>query len=171
MLKQKKSGDKLETQLLRTDDKYREQYQQRIANQLNDIDALDQLEDRYDRFVSSLTTSAQEILPKVYVKPKQKWMAKDILEKMDTRRKAKPNTDVYKQLDEEIKSECHTTKERILIEQCDLIALWNPHTRFTRRMLSFVRLLEEGTMQELSHALKTEMGTSLWNRKDFRMMA
>ena len=71
MLKQKKAGDKLETQLLRTDDKYREQYQQRIANQLNDIDAIDQLEDRYDRFVSILTTSAQEALPKVYVKPKQ----------------------------------------------------------------------------------------------------
>ena len=60
-----------------------------------------------------LPTSAQETLPKVYVKPKQKWMTKDILDKMDTRRKAKPNTDVYKQLDEEIKSECHAAKERI----------------------------------------------------------
>ena len=49
ILKQKKSGDKLETQLLRTDDQYREQYQQRMANQLNDIDVIDQLEDRYDR--------------------------------------------------------------------------------------------------------------------------
>ena len=38
MLKQKKAGDKLETQLL------------------------DQLEDRYDRFVSILTTSAQETM-------------------------------------------------------------------------------------------------------------
>ena len=121
MLKQKKAGDKLETQLLRTDDKYIEQYQQRIANQLNGIDAIDQLEDRYDRFVSILTTSAQETLPKVYVKPKQKWMTKDILDKMDTRRKAKPNTDVYKQLDEEIKSECHVAKERMLTEQCDLM--------------------------------------------------
>ena len=54
MLKQKKAGDKLETQLLRTDDKYREQYQQRITNQLNGMDAIDQLEDRYDRFVSIL---------------------------------------------------------------------------------------------------------------------
>ena len=60
MLKYYKSGDKLETQLLRTDDKYKEQYQQRIANQLNDIDAIDQLGDRYDRFVSILTTSAQK---------------------------------------------------------------------------------------------------------------
>ena len=45
MLKLKKSEDKLETQLLRTDDTCREQYQQRIANQLNDVDAIDQLED------------------------------------------------------------------------------------------------------------------------------
>ena len=73
------------------------------------------------RCVSSLTTSAQETLPNVNVKPKQKWMIKDILDKMDTRRKAKPNTDVYKQLDEEIKNECHAAKERMLTEQCDLI--------------------------------------------------
>ena len=63
MLKQKKAGDKLENQLLITDDKYREQFQEKIANQLNDIDAIDQLEDRYDRFVSILTTSTQETLP------------------------------------------------------------------------------------------------------------
>ena len=27
------------------------------------------------------------------------------------------------------------------------------------------QILEEGTMHELPHVLKTEMGTSLWNRK------
>ena len=111
----------METQLLRTDDKYREQYQQGIANQLNDIDAIVQLEDRYDRFVIILTTSAQESLPKVYVQPKQKWMTKDILDNMYTRRTAKPNTDVYKQLDKKIKSECHVAKDIILTEQYDLI--------------------------------------------------
>ena len=48
-------------------------------------------------------------------------MTKDILDKMGTRRKAKPNTEVYKQLDEEIKSECHAAKEIMLTEQCDSI--------------------------------------------------
>ena len=42
MFNQKKSGDKLET-----DDKYREQYQQIISNQLNDIDAFDRGSIRY----------------------------------------------------------------------------------------------------------------------------
>ena len=44
-------------------------------------------------------------------------MSKDILDKMDTRRKAKPNTDVYKQPDEEIKSKCHAAKQIMLTEQ------------------------------------------------------
>ena len=48
-------------------------------------------------------------------------MTKDILDKIDIRKKAKPNTDIFKQLDDEIKSECHTAKERMLTEQCDLI--------------------------------------------------
>ena len=39
-------------------------------------------------------------------------MTKDVLDKMDTRRKSKPNTDVYKQLDKEIKGEWHAAKER-----------------------------------------------------------
>ena len=116
MLKQKKAGDKLDTKLLRTDDKYREQYQQRIAIQLNGINAIDHLEDRYDRFVSILTTSAHETLTKVYVKPKQKWMTKDILDKMNTRRKAKSNTDLYKQLDEEIKNNVMQQRRECLLD-------------------------------------------------------
>ena len=86
-------------------------------------------------------------------------MTKDSLDKMDTRRKAKLNTDVYKQLDEEIKTECHAAMERMLTEQCDLIEQLETHISFTRRMLRFVSLQEEGTMHELPHALRTEMGT------------
>ena len=60
-------------------------------------------------------------------------MTKDILYKMDTRRKAKPNTDVYKQLDEEIiKNECHAAKERMLTEQCDLIVQSESAHKFHR---------------------------------------
>ena len=40
---------------------------------------------------------------------------------MDTRRKAKLNTDVYKQLNEDIKNECHAAKASMLTAQCDLI--------------------------------------------------
>ena len=59
-----------------------------------------------------IDSSAQDILPKVDVIPKHKSMTKDILAKMG----AKPNTDIYKQLNQEIKREGHATKERMLTE-------------------------------------------------------
>ena len=46
-------------------DKYRNQYQQFINKGLNDSSTIDQLEDRYNKFVSILTTSAENTLPKV----------------------------------------------------------------------------------------------------------
>ena len=48
-------------------------------------------------------------------------MNKDILAKMETRRNAKPNTDIYNQLDEEIKRQCHAAKEMLLTEQCEMV--------------------------------------------------
>ena len=54
-----KSANKLHVQLLSTD-AYRNQYQQCIHTELNDIDTIDQLEDRYNRSVGILSTTAQE---------------------------------------------------------------------------------------------------------------
>ena len=44
-----------------------------------------------------------------------------MLTKMYARRKTKPNTYIYKQLDEEIKRECYAAKESMLTEQCEMI--------------------------------------------------
>ena len=87
-LKQKKAGDKLEAQLLKTGDRYREQYQ-RIANQLNDLEARDQLEDRSDNSTRDHT----------------KCMTKNIIATMEAIMKAKPNKDIYNQQNEVIKRE------------------------------------------------------------------
>ena len=87
-----KSANKLQVQLLRTD-AYRNNYQQCINPELNDIDTIDQLEDRYDRFVGILSTSAQTTLPKREARAKQKWLTSDILQKMERRSLAKSNVD------------------------------------------------------------------------------
>ena len=60
-------------------------------------------------------------------------MTKDILDKMDTRRKAKPNTNVYKQLAEKIKSECHAANARMLTVQCGLIEQLESAHKFHQR--------------------------------------
>ena len=100
-----KSANKLQVQLLSTD-AYRNQYKQCINPGLNDIDTIDQLEDRYDRFVGIFSTSAQATLPKREGKVKQKWMTSDILQKMERRRLAKSSVDEYNKLDAEIRREC-----------------------------------------------------------------
>ena len=68
-----KSANNLQVQLLSTN-AYINQYQQCINPELNDIDTIDQLEDRYDIFVGILSTSAQTTLPKRQAGYKQKWM-------------------------------------------------------------------------------------------------
>ena len=116
----KKSTNKLQVQLLSID-AYRNQYQQCINPELNDIDTIDQLEDRYDRFVGILLTSAQATLPNREARAKQKWMTSDILQKMERRRLAKSNVDEYNKLDAEIRRECQTAKELMLTAQCEKI--------------------------------------------------
>ena len=88
----KKSANKLQVPLLSTD-AYRNQYQQCINPELNDIDTIDHLEDRYDRFVGILSISAQATFPKRGARAKQKWITSDILQKMERRRLAKSNVD------------------------------------------------------------------------------
>ena len=67
----KKSANKMQIQLLSTD-AYINQYQKCINPELNGIDTIDKLEDRYDRFVGILVTSAQTTLPKREARAKQK---------------------------------------------------------------------------------------------------
>ena len=52
------------------------------------------------------------------MKPTPKWMAKDILAKTDARMKTKPITDIYNQLDDEIKY--HASNEIMSMEQCEM---------------------------------------------------
>ena len=116
----KKSANKLHVQLLSTD-AYGNKYQQCINPELNDIDTIDQLENRYDRFCGILSTSAQATLLKREARVKQKWMTSDILQKMERRRLAKSNVDEYSRLDEEIRRECQTAQELMLTAQCEKI--------------------------------------------------
>ena len=67
----------MQVRLLSTD-AYRNQYQQCINPELNAIDTIDQLENRYDIVVGILSTSAQITLPKREARAKQKWKTSDI---------------------------------------------------------------------------------------------
>jgi uncharacterized membrane-anchored protein YhcB (DUF1043 family) len=120
-LQTKKTTKKLQLELLRTDIEHKQQFQQLVSEQLCEIDVTDDLDTRYNKFKEALTESAKHVLPEVERTAKQKWMTAPILQKMERRRLAKGNDGLYKLLDKEIRQECKEAKEKLLMEQCQLI--------------------------------------------------
>ena len=55
------------------------------------INAIDDIEARYQHFRETLTKSAQQVLPEVEITARQKWMTAQILQRMEQRRLAKGN--------------------------------------------------------------------------------
>ena len=84
-------------------------------NAIYDIDA------QYQHFPESLTESAQQVLPELERTTRQKWKTAPILQKMEQRRLAKGNVDLYNLLDREIRQDFRTAKETMLTEQCQVI--------------------------------------------------
>ena len=74
---------KLSNRLNTTDDEYTTQFQRHISEHMEGINTIDNVEDRYIKFRSTLTESAQQVLPDVDRTAKQKWMTAPILQKMN----------------------------------------------------------------------------------------
>ena len=85
---------------------------------MESINTIGNVEDRYIKFRNALTESAQEVLHAVDRTAKQKWMTAPILQKINQRRLAKGDDDIYNLLHKEIKQACI---EAWLNEQCQLI--------------------------------------------------
>ena len=81
------------------------------------INAIDDIEARYQHFRETLTESAQQVERTT----RQKWMTTPILQKMEQRRLDKGNVALYNLLGREIRQDCRTTKETMLTEQCQVI--------------------------------------------------
>ena len=71
-MKKTKTVQKLQFDLLRTDDEYTTQFQRHISKHMKGINTIDNVEDRYIKFRNALTESAQQVLPDVDRTAKQK---------------------------------------------------------------------------------------------------
>ena len=90
-LKRKKEDVKLQLDLLTADNEYSRQYNQKVSERMTGINAIDDIEARYQHFRETLRESAQQVLPEVERTARQKWMTAPILQKMEQRRLAKGN--------------------------------------------------------------------------------
>jgi len=83
-----------------------------------------------------LYTSAEETIPKIKAKKKQKWMTDFILDMMEERRKVKgKDISKYKELDNAIKAKCKEEKEVWWNQKCDEIEkelYRNPSAAYTK---------------------------------------
>ena len=111
----------MQLDLLTADNEYSRLYNQKVLEGMAGINAIDDIEARYQHFRETLPESAQEVLPEVERTARQKWMTAPILQKMEQRRLAKGNVALYNLLDREIRQDCRTAKEAMLIEQCQVI--------------------------------------------------
>ena len=98
----KKEDVKLQLDLLTADNKYSRQYHQTVSERMAGINAIYDIEARYQHFRETLTESAQQVLPEVERTVIQKWMTVPILHRMEQRRLAKGNVALYNLLDREI---------------------------------------------------------------------
>ena len=120
-LKRKKADVKLQLDLLTEDNEYSRQFNQQFSERIIGINAIDDIEARYQHFRETPTESAQQVLPEVERTPIHKWMTTPILQTMEQRRLAKGNVALYNWLDREIRQDCRTAKETMLTEQCQVI--------------------------------------------------
>ena len=67
-----------------------------------------------------IQNAAHNILPKIVKKNKKPWISTDILDMMETRKRAK-NTQSYDEINRQVKRACKIAKENWLEEQCQEI--------------------------------------------------
>ena len=120
-LKGKKEDVKLQLDLPTADNEYSRQYNQKVSERMTCINAIDDIEARYQNFQETLMEYAQQVLPEVERTARQKWVTASILQKMGQRRLAKGNVARSNLLDREIRQDCRTAKETMLTEQCHVI--------------------------------------------------
>ena len=94
-----------------------------VSERMAGINAIDDIEARYQHFRETLTESALQVLPEVERTARQEWITAPILQKMEPRRLAKGIIALYNLLDREIRQDCRTAKKTMLTEQCQVIEL------------------------------------------------
>ena len=115
------SQPKLQTDLVRSENEYRQKFHQQVSACIRDMVRTTEMETRYTEFSNILIEATEQVVPVDIRRANQRWMTNEILDMMEERRLLKHNQGLYRQKDAEIQRECHKGKEKMLSQQCDLI--------------------------------------------------
>ena len=102
---------------LKSDQALKDQFVIEVKNIFDGLVELMEAEELFEKMKESLNEVMADKVPKMQKKQHKTWMAEEILNLMEDRRKAKSNIDLYKPLNTQIKDKCNEAKEQWINEQ------------------------------------------------------
>ena len=117
----------------------------------------------------SMTSAAEEVLPKKKREQKQPWITQEILEKMKERKIAKNVDPVrYKQLKKEVDSDCRKAKEEWWNKKCETVEqLESSHA--SRAMHEKIKeITGQGDRKRSNNTIKDKDGKMLFDKEEIK---
>ena len=84
-LVRKKSQEKLQTDLLRSENEYRQQFRQQVSARIRVMVRTKEMETQYIEFSNILIEATKQIVPVETRRANQRWMTNEILDMMEER--------------------------------------------------------------------------------------
>ena len=120
-LKSKSQNTKLDLALLKADPIVKEKYAVEVKNRFELLEHRDDTEEQWENLKECITSAANETIPTLKRKRKQKWMTDEILCLLDKRRESLRDSEQYKTIQAEITTKCCEAKEQWLNNMCDQV--------------------------------------------------
>ena len=148
---------------MKNNSEIREQYQVTVKNKFELLEEIQDINEKWTKLKEAITESAKEIIPKKQQKAKKKWMTKEILDLMETRRVNKDSKEEYEKLHKQIRTKCKEAKEIWLEEQCEEIE--NSHNQNTADMYKKIKDLTKKSSNPATGCIKAKDGQIIMEKE------
>ena len=136
-LSKSKKNPKLQISLLKSDLNIKEKFRIKVQNPFEALSEIPETEKMWGELKSLITAAAEEVIPKVQMNKKKKWMTDSIGKLVEQRRLKKSNLHEYNLLNKEIKKKCSEAKEKWLnLQYSEIENNFNINTKNARKKVN-----------------------------------
>ena len=149
---------------LKTDKELKDRFALEVRNKFSVLEDVTDVDGQWKQMKDSIKRAIEENIPLKPKKEHKKWMTQEILDKMETRRKAKDDHIKYKLIDKEINKMCNNAKEIWLNDQCEEIE--RKKTTDSKYMHNKIKDIAGQKSSSQSKCIKSKDGEILMNKTD-----
>lgn len=172
--KKRKINAQLDMNML-NDTKIRNNYNIAIQNRYQELmvegtpQDQDDTEKQWTALRESMTKAAEEVLPKKKCAQKQPWMTKEILEKMEKRKKAKSlDPVIYNQLKKEVEKECIKAREEWWNKKCEEVEQLELKHESRAMHKKIKEITGQGSRKRGSNCIRNKDGKMLFDEDEIK---